>query len=307
MSWARVDDGFDDHPKVVALLDEDDQTNAAVAIGLWTLCLTWAHRNTRKRGQTPGLLPAGLPRRFIGPVGKDAARLLVAHGLWEPQDDGGWIIHDFGDYLPTDETRNARAEAGRKGAEKRWAAKRQDGMANSHDSDGTLPSVSHDVATSPIANDGSRAPARRDPTPVPVPIATPNGVAKTTLASLAPGASFTQRSKAITDAYSVVQPMSKWPAVNAIVLKAIKTGRWSDEEIHDALQRLAADGRSVTIDTLRIELTGPPKNRAAPQQRGYVEMNGMVLKETNAHNLALIEELQAEDAQTRQHAIEGAA
>lgn len=71
----------------------------------------------------------------------------------------------------------------------------------------------------------------------------------------------TQRSKAITDAYAAAQPMCKWPAVNAIVLKAIKIGRWSDDEIHAALLRLAEDGRSVTVDTLRIELTGPPITR----------------------------------------------
>ena len=58
MAWGRLDDGFDDHPKVVALLDEADLTTAGVAVGLWTLCWTWAHRNTRKRGKTPGLIPA---------------------------------------------------------------------------------------------------------------------------------------------------------------------------------------------------------------------------------------------------------
>jgi hypothetical protein len=59
--------------------------------------------------------------------------------------------------------------------------------------------------------------------------------------------------------------MSKWPAVNAIVLRAMKTGRWSDQQIHDAMQRLAADRRGVTIDTLRHELTGPPASRASPR------------------------------------------
>src|ERR1700756_687428 len=33
--WARIDDGFDDHPKVLALLDHDD---GAAALGLWVLC-----------------------------------------------------------------------------------------------------------------------------------------------------------------------------------------------------------------------------------------------------------------------------
>lgn len=65
-----------------------------------------------------------------------------------------------------------------------------------------------------------------------------------------------QRAKRITDAYHAVEPMSKWPAVNAVVIKAIKTDRWADDAIRDALLRLAADNRAVTVDTLRIELGG---------------------------------------------------
>ena len=106
--------------------------------------------------------------------------------------------------------------------------------------------------------------------------------APTALPAVADGATATQRSKAITDAYYAVEPMSKWPAVNAIVLKAIKTGRWTDEQIHDAMQRLAADRRGVTVDTLRHELTGPPMSRASPPT--LVVRNGMRLKpETVAH------------------------
>jgi hypothetical protein len=73
-----------------------------------------------------------------------------------------------------------------------------------------------------------------------------------------------QRSKRLTDAYHAVEPMSKWPAVNGIVKQAIEAARWSDEEIHDALLRLAKESRSVTVDSLRTELVGftPRANRA---------------------------------------------
>lgn len=74
-----------------------------------------------------------------------------------------------------------------------------------------------------------------------------------------------QRSKAITDTYhDVVGGLCNWNGVNQIIGKAIKSGRWADEEIRDALLRMAADNRSVTADSLRIELTGPPASRAAP-------------------------------------------
>ena len=52
MPWARIDDAFDDHPKVLAVLEHEQ---GGAAIGLWTLCLTWAHRNTLKRGKVPGV------------------------------------------------------------------------------------------------------------------------------------------------------------------------------------------------------------------------------------------------------------
>jgi hypothetical protein len=178
MPWARIDDAFDDHPKVLALLEHDQ---GGAAVGLWTLCLTWAHRNTLRKGKTPGLIPTSLPRRYLGPGARELAALLVKEGLWEPLDEGaGWMIHDFGKYLPTEKTREARAAAGRRGAARRWGKTpeddpepRDDGnLPSSHDNE---PDVSHDVAGKPMASDGSRAPARRAisneiaPIPIPVP------------------------------------------------------------------------------------------------------------------------------------------
>lgn len=72
-----------------------------------------------------------------------------------------------------------------------------------------------------------------------------------------------QRSKRLTDTYHDAEPMSKWPAVNGIVKQAIEATRWSDDEIRDALLRLAKESRSVTVDSLRTELVGfTPQNRA---------------------------------------------
>jgi hypothetical protein len=163
---------------VVALLDEDDQGAAGVAIGLWTLCFTWAHRNTRKRGKTPGLIPAGLPRRFLGQAGKDATQLLVKHGLWDAQDDGGWLFHDFEHYLPTEETREARSEAGKRGAAKRWAGHQKAAESDEETADdGNLPSACHEADGNEVASNGSCAPApwaiSKEIAPTPTPIPTP--------------------------------------------------------------------------------------------------------------------------------------
>lgn len=171
MAWGRMDDGFDDHPKVLAVLDEDETPMAGLALGLWTLCWTWAHRNTRKRGKTPGLIPPHLPRRYFGVYGKVGAEILVRHGLWDDAGPDGWMVHDFEDYLPTEETREARSEAGKRGAAKRWAGHLKSGetTAEADMDDGNLPPSCHTGDGNAVANDGSRAPARRDPIPTPIP------------------------------------------------------------------------------------------------------------------------------------------
>jgi hypothetical protein len=274
MPWARIDDAFDDHPKVLAVLEHEQ---GGAAIGLWTLCLTWAHRNTLKRGKTPGLISASLPRRYLGPGARDLAALLVKEGLWEPLAEGdGWMIHDFDQYLPTAKTSAARSEAGKKGAASRWAKRDSDdsepkGDGNLPSDSGNEPEACYDDDGKPIASDGSRAHARRvqvvgstGSNPIPEPVQQPSVAAAN---SAAAHLSITQRSKRITDAYATAEPMCKWPAVNGVVIKAIKAERYSDDEIRDALLRMAADNRSVTVDSLRTELGGLPARDGAASRR----------------------------------------
>jgi hypothetical protein len=119
MPWARLDDGFHDHPKVSGLLGEPE---GWAAIGFWTLCLTWAHRHTRQPGKHPGFIPAAQVIRMDRAAGLVLAQLLVKHGLWEPA-DGGFVIHDFARYLPPPvepEVRASRRRSGSYGAHQRW-------------------------------------------------------------------------------------------------------------------------------------------------------------------------------------------
>jgi hypothetical protein len=81
----------------------------------------------------------------------------------------------------------------------------------------------------------------------------------------------TQRSKRITDAYAAAEPMCKWPAVNGVVIKAIQSGRYSDDEIRDALLRMVPENRSVTVDSLRTELSGMPTSRPGGSRGGAAE------------------------------------
>jgi hypothetical protein len=58
--------------------------------------------------------------------------------------------------------------------------------------------------------------------------------------------------------------MCNWNAVNGIVRKAIRSNRYADSEIGDALRRLAEEGRGVTVETLRISLDGFPTPSPRP-------------------------------------------
>ena len=120
--------------------------------------------------------------------------------------------------------------------------------------------------------------------------------------------SVTQRAKRITDAYRDAEPMCKWPAVNAIVIKAIKAERWTDDEIRAGALRLAAEGRSVTVETLRIELDGlpPPRSPNGRASPGLVEVDGLKLKPETAARMADRARFEAMDrANGQPAAIEG--
>ncbi len=172
MSWVRLDDGLDDHPKFVGLpLD---------AVGLWTVCLTWAHRGGRSKGEAPGFIPAALPARY-GATERQTAALESAQ-LWEPV-DGGWQIHDFASYCAPEgrreEIAEARAAAGSRGgirsAEVR-RAKYGTAAPLRGDEANPEPDGSHDEANATKQTRSPRAPVP-EPVPEPVHIAVPDGTA----------------------------------------------------------------------------------------------------------------------------------
>lgn len=124
--------------------------------------------------------------------------------------------------------------------------------------------------------EGVRVRAGAAPTPSPSPAVQLPAVADEPRQADA-GLTPTQRSKRLTDAYAEAEPMCKWPAVNGVVLSAIKSGRFKDEEIRDALLRMAAEGRSVTIDSLRTELQGfPAQSQRGTAAAGPVQSTGAV-------------------------------
>lgn len=121
MPWGKIDDAFDDDPRVLRVLAHGEGPQA---LGLYLVCFSWANRCTRRKGRVPGLLPYHLP---LSKMGRDAYRwaaLLVDEHLWVPAEETrpevGWVIVDFAASLPDDELRRKRADAGRRGAARRW-------------------------------------------------------------------------------------------------------------------------------------------------------------------------------------------
>ena len=75
-----------------------------------------------------------------------------------------------------------------------------------------------------------------------------------------------QRSNVLAKVYTDVVKLSNFPAISSIARKAMTAG-YPDTEIAAALSRLATDGRTVTTETLRVELDGRPA-RAARSTNG---------------------------------------
>lgn len=108
MSWARIDDNFPQHPKVVQV--------GAVAAWLYVCGLCYC-----RKYHTGGFIPAGAVQGLgVSAAGRLIPHLLNAH-LWERADQG-FQVHDY-DAMYADEedkqriaaTSEARRIAGRKG------------------------------------------------------------------------------------------------------------------------------------------------------------------------------------------------
>jgi hypothetical protein len=94
MSWARVDDGFWCHPKVVGI--------SFAARGVWISALSWC-----AQFGTDGFIVRGSARALEFPV--EAIDELVAEGLWE-ETPRGYQIHDYLKYNPSKAEVEARRE-----------------------------------------------------------------------------------------------------------------------------------------------------------------------------------------------------
>lgn len=98
MVWVRMDDGFDEHPKVLGLSDKAFRAHVSA------MCYC-------ARRLTDGVVPTAR-------IKARQARELIEAGLMSEQ-EGGYLIHDWLDFNPSKEQveskRIKRQEAGRRG------------------------------------------------------------------------------------------------------------------------------------------------------------------------------------------------
>lgn len=104
MSWAKLDDGFWMHPKVMMAGNE--------SVGIFARCLSYCGAYL-----TDGRIPDGIATNIAGSTKK--VDLVVDAGLLQRLPSGDLYIRDYAEYNPlrdeVEHKREQRREAGRRG------------------------------------------------------------------------------------------------------------------------------------------------------------------------------------------------
>jgi len=172
MPWARFEDSFPSHRKIVRLSDATFRVHVQAII--W--CSRYANDGELTRRE---LRDVAKPIKSWGLI----VKVLVREGLWE-EVDGGWKIHDYLDYQPS----AAQVASDRAAARERQRRYRANGHAvtngvtkdlvtrESHDPDPTRPEKEEGLLSNvSSANETGRLPEpprtcpkhARDPDPPP--------------------------------------------------------------------------------------------------------------------------------------------
>lgn len=114
MGWVKIEDRYPRHPKIL------EAGEAGLALDVCGMCYAREHN-------TDGFIP-GAALGTLGPIRnpRKAADALVRSGRWSWDAElGGWWVHDYAEFNPSDEMDRAAAEArrekARKAARARWA------------------------------------------------------------------------------------------------------------------------------------------------------------------------------------------
>lgn len=104
MAWVKIDDHFDEHPKMAAA--------GPLGMAMQIAALCYCNRHL-----TDGMVPTTVARRLIDLDGmslswSQVADALVASGVWE-RCDGGYLVHDYLKFQPSREEVLAERESAR--------------------------------------------------------------------------------------------------------------------------------------------------------------------------------------------------
>lgn len=114
MSWAKLDDGFWMHPKVVRMGNE--------AAGIFARCLSYCGAYL-----TDGAVPAAVAVTIAG--SEEKVEALVVDNVLDRLPSGDLHVRDYLDYNPSSDEvsaeREKRKERAQKGAAARWGAPRK--------------------------------------------------------------------------------------------------------------------------------------------------------------------------------------
>lgn len=259
-TYIKLHDGMPEHPKVDGLSDK------AFRVLIETWC--WCARNL-----TDGYIPlATWRKRCPARVSKE----LVAAGLVEEAADGVQM-HDYLQHQTSraqvEHVREVRSQAGKRGGRPRkpptakangnQVASPAGGESGGAEPGGHQPNrnqlasgLTSNAEARPEAEKTQKTEDRRT-------TETPDGVSAATSRSAARPipAGTNVAAQRITRVYYEREPLSKFPAVMAVVKRALAAGRHSEDQITAALLRMADEGRTVTVDALRTELDGFPASR----------------------------------------------
>lgn len=112
MSWIKLDDGFNEHPKIADLSDRAFRVHVAA--------LCYCGRNL-----TDGRIPQAVVRT-ISLGRRQAVSELTAAGLWH-ENGTGYLINDYLDYNPSkaevEEERERKRAIAKNAATARWSKK----------------------------------------------------------------------------------------------------------------------------------------------------------------------------------------
>lgn len=238
-TFIKVSDQLADHPKVVGLSDKAFRA----MMTLWFHC---------SRYKTDGYVSPAVWRKYA--PGK-AGRELLEADLAEV-DDQGFRMHDYLKHQRSaahiEAVSTKRAKAGQRGGKARPTAKQDGSNLLSKTEAETPPEDRGSTTYFPNRETDGSAPSERPDRGKPRPAAKESSPE-------------VLRAQKLTDGYVERVPMSRYPAVLGVVRSAVRAG-YTDQQIVQALARMADEGRSVTVEALRVEIEGlPVARRTAPR------------------------------------------